>query len=316
MKKLVGMLLVTVLVLSVMVTGCSKEDNKNASKDQVQETQQATETTYPITVTDSFGSEVTVDAEPQKVISVAPNISELIYQLDAGDKLVGRTDYCDYPEEVTSVESIGSMNEPNIEKIVSLEPDVVVTSTHFSEENFNKLNDLGITVIELYNENSVDGVYSIIEILGKVLNKQDVAVATINEMKEKEEAVVSAVKDLDKPTVYYVVGFGEFGDYTAGGDTFVGNLLTMAGGENVAADVSGWNYSLESLLAKDPDIIILSASAGTKDSFMTANGYQDLTAVKNGQVYEIDNNLLDRQGYRNAQGLEELAKIIHPDAFK
>lgn len=319
MKKLVGLLLLVVLVISGTLTGCSNDKNSNNKTGAEENSSQVAdfgETTYPITLTDSFGSQVTIEKEPQKVISIAPNISELIYKLDASDKLVGRTDYCDYPSEVTSVESIGSMNDPNIEKIVSLEPDLVVTSTHFSEENLKKLQDLGIDVLELYDENSMDGVYTVIDTLGKALNRQEAANQTITEMKDTVERVTTAVKDLEKPTVYYVVGFGEFGDYTAGGDTFVNNLLTMAGGDNVAADISGWNYSLEGLLDKDPDIIILGAGAGSKEDFTSANGYKDLSAVKNDKVYVIDNNLLDRQGYRNAQGLEELAKLIHPEAFK
>lgn len=331
MKKLVGMLLLVVLVLGGTLTGCSSNNNNNnansnqgtavnedktQTSDATNQVAEAGETAYPITLTDSFGSQVTIEKEPQKVISIAPNISELIYKLDAADKLVGRTDYCDYPEEVTSVESIGSMSEPNIEKIVSLEPDLVVASTHFSEENLKKLQDLGIAIIELYDENSMDGVYTMIDTLGKALNRQEAAAATITDMKETVETVANKVKDFEKPTVYYVVGFGEFGDYTAGGDTFIGNLLTMSGGENIAADVSGWNYSLEGLLDKDPDIIIIGSGAGTIKDFVSANGYKDLSAVKNDKVYMIDGNLLNRQGYRNAQGLEELAKLIHPEAFK
>ena len=133
--------------------GC-KDSYKNQTENQSSESSiNAGETIYPVKITDSYGKEVTLDKEPKKVISVAPNISEIIFDLGAGEKLVGRTNYCDYPQEVTSVESIGTMRTPDIEKIISLEPDIVIASTHFNEENSKKLEDAGITVISLYEEN-------------------------------------------------------------------------------------------------------------------------------------------------------------------
>lgn len=164
--------------------GC-KDSYKNQTENQLSESSiNAGETIYPVKITDSYGKEVTLDKEPKKVISVAPNISEIIFDLGSGEKLVGRTNYCDYPQEVTSVESIGTMRTPDIEKIISLEPDIVIASTHFNEENSKKLEDAGITVISLYEENNVDGVYTMIETLGTALNKNDKAKEKIDEMKK------------------------------------------------------------------------------------------------------------------------------------
>lgn len=264
--------------------------------------------TYPLTVTE-LDNNVTIDAEPERVVSCAPNITELIYKLGAQDKIVGRTDYCDYPEEVASVESIGTLTEPDIEKIVSLQPDVVFTSTHFTDENQKKLEDLGVKVVHLYDQNKMDGVYDIITVMGNILNRQAVAEAVMKEMKDSINNITEAVKDKEPVSVYYVVGYGDDGDYTAGGDTFINELITTAGGDNIAKDVNGWSYSIESLIEKDPECIFV--GNGMKEGFMKADKYKELTAVKEDKVYEIDQNLFDRQGYRNAQGITLLATILH-----
>ena len=238
----------------------------------------------------------------------------MIYELGAEGKLVGRTDYCDYPKEVTNIESIGSLMTPDIEKIISLEPDLVITSTHFDKENTAKLEAAGIKIIGLYEEHDVDGVYTMMETLGKALNKQDEATKDVAEMKSTIKEVTDAVKDLEEPTVYYVVGYGEYGDFSAPENTFAGEIIKLAGGDNIVPAQDNWSYSLEALLEADPEIIII--GNGMKDGFETAEGYKELTAVKEGKVYEIDNNLIDRQGYRNAEGVMTLAKIFHPEAFQ
>ncbi len=269
---------------------------------------------YPVTVTDSNGDSFTIEKEPMKIISMAPNITELIYQLGVQDKLVGRTDYCDFPAEVSEIESVGSLQTPDIEKIISLKPDLVIASTHFSDETQKQLTDLGIKVMVLYEEHELDGVYTIISTMGTVFQKNTEASALISEMQTSIDEVTKSMEGLEAPTVYYVVGFGEYGDYTAGGDTYINQLLTLAGGKNIAEDVEGWSYSLEALLEADPDIIIISNEM--KDSFMTAENYKDLSAVKNNQVYGINNAIVERQGYRNLEGIKTLAQIFHPDVVK
>lgn len=270
---------------------------------------------YPMTLKDSYGREVTLDKEPKRVISVAPNITETIFALGKQDKLVGRTDYCDYPEEVSDIESVGNIDQPVVEKIVELKPDLVIASSIFQKEVLEKLEELNIKVAVLQGEESFEGAYDVIGKVGILLNSKDEAKKLINDMKEKVELVKNSVKELDKPSVYYVIGYGEFGDYTAGRDTFIAHIIEMAGGINVADDVDGWKYNIESLLEKDPDMLICSRYFDSKQGIMNTAGYKELTAVKNGRVFEIDNNMLDRQGPRLADGLLDMAKIIHPEAF-
>ena len=310
LKKVSVLLLFIVMSIGLVSCGSTNQTSVDNGNESIQDAS----VSYPVTIKDSFGKEVVLEKEPEKVISVAPNISEIIYKLGAEEKLSGRTDYCDYPEEVKNIESIGTLRKPDIEKIIDLEPDLVITSTHFDEENTAKLEEAGIKVIGLYEENDVTGVYSIIETLGTALNKQSEATETVKEMKDSIDKVTKTVSELEKPSVYYVVGYGEGGDFSAPENTFVGQLIKLAGGNNIVPESDSWSFSLESLLEADPDIIVV--REGEKENFMSTEGYKELTAVKKDRVYEIDNNLLDRQSYRNSEGLSKLAEIFHPEAFK
>lgn len=314
MKKLKRKVVALVLAISMAfcVTGCnSKEESTKASTNGEA---MVGETVYPVEVTDSQGNVATITEEPQKIISVAPNITELIYELGLQDKLVGRSEYCDYPEDVLSVESVGTLWEPNLENIIALEPDVVFTSACFNPDAVEMMKNAGIEVVVLDEQTDISGVYTMIEVFGEVMNCNDKAADCISEMKSTISSVEEKVKDLDAPSVYYVIGYGEYGDYTSGGDTYAGNMLEIAGGDNIAKDISGWGITLEEIVEADPEIIVISEYM--KDDFVSMEAYKELTAVKEGHVYTIDINMLDRQGYRNAQGIEELAKIFHPEAFE
>ena len=311
-KKLALLLCAVVMMMGIVACG---KTNNNVSETQTPEvTVQNQGVTYPLTVYDSEGTEIRIEQEPKRVVSVAPNLTEIVCKLGAFDKLVGRTDYCDYPSEVSTVESIGTLYEPNVEKIISLEPELVIASTHFQRETAEKLNEAGIPVLVLILEDEVSDVYTMIDTLGKALNRTEEAKATVEDMKNEIAKVEEAIKGEEPKTVYYVVGYGEGGDFTATGDTFVNQMLTMAGGKNIAADATGWSYSLEKLLENDPEYIIV--GKGEKEAFVNTATYQELTAVKEDKVYEIDRNLIDREGYRNAEGISKLAKIMHPNKVK
>jgi iron complex transport system substrate-binding protein len=300
-------------ILMVTLTACS---TKVGSTAKVEEKPKVTSTTYPLKIKDSYNREVTIEKEPKRVISIAPNITETVYALEKKEVLVGRTDYCDYPSEVSSVQSIGTLKSPNLEKITELKPDLVIASTHFSEDTLKKLQELAIPVVVLYGSENFEGSYDTIDKLGQVLNANEKATSIISTMKQKVASVEEKVKGKSQPSVYYVVGFGESGDFTATGDTFIAQMIKMAGGKNVAEEGANWKFSLEKLVEKDPQMVIVSKNYDTKSGFMGAKGYKELTAVKNNKVFEIDDNLLNRQGPRLAEGLEALAKLIQPDAFK
>lgn len=298
-KKILAVIISIMTVISLI--GCTK--TQEVKKDEA------------IKIVDSYNREVSLDKIPERVVSISPGATETIYALNSQDTLVGRSDYCDYPKEAMSIESVGQITEPNIEKIAELNPDLVIASAHFSQELVDKIEALGIKVAVLYGEESFDGAYKNIQDIALVLGKEKEGTEIVDDMKKKVEEVENKVKNLEKPSVYYVVGFGKT-DFTAGGNTFIGQIINRAGGDNIAKDIEGWNYSKEVLMEKNPDIVILSDKYDSKSGFTTGEGYKELKAVKEGNVYEIDDNMLSRQGPRQAEGLEALAKIIHPEAFK
>ena len=164
-------ILTLILIMSISLMGCQpqkiNEDGQTVdipSEDSIEG--------YPLTLIDSMGREITLESEPKRVISVGPNITETIYAIGAEDKLIARTDYCDYPEDVLNKDSIGSLREPNIEKILELNPDLIIASTHFDPEVLKKLEGLNLKVAVLYGEESFEGAYNTIEKTGIFLNKE------------------------------------------------------------------------------------------------------------------------------------------------
>lgn len=315
-KKMVAVFCAAVLVM----TGCGSNHTAPTTEATTPESTTSDETkpfdsvTYPVTVAGTDGDEIVLEAEPKRVISVGPNITELIYSLGEGEKLVGRTEYCDYPNEVLSVDTIGTLYTPDMEKILSLEPDLVIASAFFKEESKTQLEEFGIPVLVLFEETDVTGVYRMIDTMGTALNAKDAAQEVVADMKSRIEAVEEKIKDAEPVDIYYVVGFGEAGDFTAGGDTFIHGILTMAGGRNIAEEVNGWSYSVERLLEADPEVILL--SEGEYDGFVAMAPYRELSAVKNGKIYTIDVNMLDRQCVRNADAIEEIAQMLHSELFQ
>ena len=262
-----------------------------------------------------MGREVTIESEPMTVISTAPSMTETLFALGLGDRVVGRTDYCNFPEAALEVESIGSLREPNIEAIIALNPDLILMSTHASEEVLAKFEEAGLNTAILTAQESFDGVYEIINQAGFIFNVVDNATTLTDAMKVDVQTVVDAIATVEKKSVYYVVGFGEYGEYTATGDTFIHDMLELAGGTNIAADGEGWSYNLETIIEKDPEVLICSELNETKASLEGTEGYMELTAVKEGRLLEINQDLLSRQGPRLAKGLMAIAKLLHPEAF-
>ncbi|NOH17225.1 ABC transporter substrate-binding protein [Clostridium cochlearium] len=316
MKKLKkGLVLLISVFLTFSIVACSNNKNDNI-KESKNSSNISGKTTYPLNLKDSFGREVTIEKEPSKIISLGPNVTEIIFALNKGENLIGRTEFCDFPKEVEKIDTVGTLQTPNIEKIVELKPDIVIASTHVTEEYLNKLEQLGIKSIAFYGSEDFEGAYDVISNIGKVLNANKEAHTIVDNMKKKVDSVQEKIKGTDTPSVYYVIDFGKSGDYTPGKDTFLHKLINLAGAKNAGEDAVQWKYSLEKIIEKKPDIIICSKYYDTKKRLQQTEGYKDLEAIKNGKLFEIDNNMLDRQGPRLADGLEELAKIIHPDAFK
>ncbi|MDR1315906.1 MAG: ABC transporter substrate-binding protein [Spirochaetales bacterium] len=284
-----------------------------------------------VELTDSFGRTIRLKNYPERIVSLAPNMTETLFLLGAGNLIVGRTDYCDYPLEAAKIPPVGSITTPSIEHIVSLAPDLIVGSTHFQKETLAALENLRIPVYlsivrnddagDAGDSNNYEEIFDTIIMLAKLVNKTEEAEKIVSVMRQRKDAVEQTVrKAAHKPRVYYMISFGEAGDYTAGRGTYISALIKSAGGLNTGDDIEGWKYSAEALFRSQPDIILCGTSsggpgAGNLEKLRSTAPYNRLRAVQEGRVYGIDNNLLDRTGPRNIDGLEMMAKIFHPDLF-
>jgi iron complex transport system substrate-binding protein len=272
-----------------------------------------------IVYTDSIGMTIDLPYIPRRIVSMGPNVTETIFALGAEKLLVGRTDYCDYPQEAAAIESVGTLWQPSIEKILALEPDLIIASSLANNEVLQALRKTGIPLATIDKQSSVAGTMEMIKDIGLLCGREDESLALVAALNNRIETVVKKVEGLPRPTCYYVIDFGQF-DSTATGDTYIDEMISLAGGNNVAKDGHYWTYSKELLAEKDPQIIILSAHWGsdfesTKQLFCSSSVYRDLSAVKTDSIYPIDNDAVDRQGPRTAQAIEDFARIFPPQAM-
>lgn len=267
--------------------------------------------------------ETSTTNEDLRIVSLAPNVTEIIYALGAGDELVGRTDYCNYPEQVLDIPSVGMMWQPNFELIVSLEPSVVIASSIMDPEFIAKLNDSGIKAVQILKEESLDGTFELIQEVGDAIGRTSEAKELVAGMKDRINAVTevtSKIPEDQKKSAVYIISWGDWGDYAATGDTYLEGVFEAAGAVNAAKDASNWSISKELLISQDPDVVILprySYSDSQSDilAFTTTEPYSKLGASVNSHVYAINGDAAERQGVRTADTIEEIAKLLYPELF-
>lgn len=278
-------------------------------------------TIYPVTLTDDAGREVTVVADPERIVSLAPSNTEIACALDACDQLVGVTDFDDYPPEVAEVEKVVVFAQVDLEKVVAAEPDLVLAAGNELTPTtvIDQLSDLGLTVLVLYPE-SLDEVYADVELVGRALDAQVAASELVDGMRARVEVVEEAVADAERPRTFYEVGIFEGAIYTAGEGSFIASLIETAGGEPITGDALSTSIALEDLVVADPELILLGDAA--YDSTITAAsvadrpGWGGMTAVRQGSILPmLEDVLVTRPGPRIVDGLEALARAIHPDRF-
>ncbi|MCU4175662.1 ABC transporter substrate-binding protein [Carboxylicivirga sp. N1Y90] len=286
-----------ILILSVFTLACSNTKNKEQKS---------------IQFTDSRGNKLKLKSVPQRIISCSPAITEVMFALNEQHKLVGRTNFCNYPQEALDIKAIGGLMDPSLEIMLQLKPDLVMASTHFKKEAANRIEELGMPFAWLMSQESVAGAGDLIINIGTLIGEKEKADSLWNLMQNSMQATMNQVpKNVKKPSVYYAVGFGKGGDYTAGSDTFISELITMAGGNNIASDITGWAYNLEALIQKDPDIILIQHSM--KEAFCQHEHYNQLRAVKNNKVFAVDHHLVQLNGPRIHIALKTFAEIFYPE---
>lgn len=269
-----------------------------------------------ISFTDMAGREISLDAPAEKIVALAAADCEILYAIGAGEKLVGRGEYCDYPAEVMDVEAVQSGAETNIEQIIALQPQAVVMSVMAqTKEQVEQLENAGIKVI-VSDAQDIEGVYTAIEMLGKLTGKDDEAAEVISGMKTAFEAIEAQPVSDGTQTVYFEVSPLQWGLWTAGTGTFMDEIANMMGLRNCFDDVSGWaEISEEQVLERNPDYIVtISMYYGEgptpTEEILARAGWENVSAVKSSAILNLQDNELSRPGPRLADGAQMLYDFV------
>lgn len=269
------------------------------------------------TTRDMLGRDVTLPAPPVRIVSLVPSVTEVLYALNAADALVGVTDYCDFPAEARRKPRVGGMVAPSLEAVVALRPDLVIATTEGTrEDTVAQLTRLRVPVY-LVAAHRVADVTSLIVRMGALTGRQAAAESLVARLEARIESVKKAVLTLGRPRVLYVLWPEPL--IVPGPNTIVTELIQLAGGQSLTADdADDWpRYSLEAAVARRPEVILL-ANHGAGTGAIAADKWRrltDLPAVRAGRLRSVDGDLMHRYGPRVVDGLEQLARAIHPEAF-
>jgi iron complex transport system substrate-binding protein len=300
---------VTAMVLVLVAAGCSpsQQGTEKAGHDQ------HASGSYPVTVTDQTGQKVTLKKEPKRIVSLMPHMTEIAYALGEGNHVVGVTTNDDYPKQVKKLPKVGDMNI-NAEKVVELKPDLVLASPNNDPKTIDKLRKLGLPVL-VYEGTNLKEVFQSIETVGQAVHAEKKADQVIAEMKkEQKEAqqVAKSVADNQMAKVWLEVSPDLF---TGGKGTFMDELITLAGGKNVAGNIQGWKQvSGEKVVQWNPDVILMTHP--DEKEVKKRSGWKNIDAVKKNRVHVLDTNLVSRPGPRITDGLLEISKALYPKEFK
>jgi iron complex transport system substrate-binding protein len=289
-------LLVALLSLALVLTGCSSSEQ--------------TPVNY---VFDDLGRLVAINGTPQKIVSLAPSNTEILFALGLSDRVVGVTDYCDYPPEALNKTKVGGYATPDIEKIVALNSDLILVAYGTPMDVINTMVGLGLTVFGIKTTDLADLINDIRRI-GEITDKEIEAQALTSEMESKIQGVNNQTEELEqRPRVFYIVWHDPL--WTAGSETFIHELIEKGGGVNICQNITGYTtISIEEVVARDPEIII--TSEWSYDWALNATELASTNASQTGRIYTCDDNLVQRPGPRLVEGLEWFAHFIHPEIFE
>lgn len=267
---------------------------------------------FPLTVTDALGRTVTIRREPARIISLAPSITEILFALGLDARIVGVSSADDYPpEKVRAKPKVGGV-QLDLERIVVLHPDLILGIPSLQGGQLRLLIDMKLPVVAV-DAASLEQVYAQIETIGTLTGHLETARHLVQGIRTRERTVAAAVRGLPLKRVYVEV-WGE-PLIAAGGGTFVDDLISRAGGKNIFADLRGWpQVSGESVIRRDPEVILLTHPQ--RDRVLTRRGWAQVTALRERKVAEVDGALVSRPGPRIVEGLAQIARIIHPEAFR
>ena len=326
MKTKLTALLLSLSLLLTLCVGCA-QDKPEIPADNSPQVSQPAETTpgtepseevsTAVTVTDMKGREITLEEPAERIVALTASDCEILYAIGAGDTLVGRGEYCDYPAQVLDIPAVQSGADTNIEQIIALQPDVLLMSDMAqTEEQIAQLEKAGIKVV-VSEATNIEGVYTAVEMIGALMGKNDNAAAVIDSMKTTFADIQAKSTGDGTQTVYFEVSPLQCGLWTAGTDTFMDEIATMLGLKNCFSDVSGWGeISEEQVLERNPDFIVtitmyFGEGPTPEEEILSRAGWENVTAVKNRKILNLQNNELSRPAPRLADGAQMMFDFVY-----
>jgi len=301
--RLLAVVLIVVCLIAIAPTSCDRPS-------------------APATFIDDMGRQINLTYVPLRIVSHVPSITEMLFALGLDDRLVGVSDYCDFPEAAKNKPKVGDYFNPSVERIVALDPDLVLTDGH--SESIKQLTNLGINYVVI-DPKDIASVIRDIELLGQLTGREKEASAITSDMNRRLAEISRRVKDTAKVRVFYTFAVTDLNNpWTAGPGSFVDSLITLAGGQNVVSGTEAWiQVGVEQVLGADPELIVVDTSMGSAPDSLAAlqtqlndhPAWKGTTAVKQGGIFAIDGILLTRPGPRIIEGLEDMVRIIHPEIF-
>jgi iron complex transport system substrate-binding protein len=276
---------------------------------------------FPVTITDDLGRKVSLKTEPKRIVSLAPSNTEILFFLGLGDRVVGNTTYCDYPEEAKLCTKIGGFKDPSLEKIVTLQPDLVL-ATDMHQQLIKGMEDAGLNVLVL-KSNTIEEIFGTIQLVGRAAGVENKAIDLSKGLKDRVDAVskkVAKIPESQRPTVYYEMWYEPL--MSIGRNSLIGQMIKSAGGINITDDCTEQypQLSEEVIIEKNPKVMFNSygheSKVITPAEVAARKGWKDIDFVKNNKIYTIDADLLSLPGPRIVEGLEKMAKFLYPELFK
>lgn len=288
------------LFLFVCIPACKSENRQTKPEAPARE------------IVDDLGRRVKIPEKIERAVSLAPNLTEIVFSVGAGERLVGVTSFCDYPEEAKKIQKIGDTMTPNIENIIALKPNIVFVSTASQIETFTKILDEQGIVYFVTNPQNLDGIYKTISQTGEIFGKTEKAREVVENLKKRVAEVDAKTAKVTRVKTFVQIDKESL--YTVGKDSFITDLIARAGGVSVTADLtSGYpKLSKETAFALNPEAIILSESP---DNNAPNDAFKNSPAVKNAKIFKINADIISRPAPRIVDALEQIARALHPEIF-